>query len=423
MAKNKRKSTITTICVTVFLAICLVINLVYFVGIRQFGEDKTYTNTYAVGLQETADGNSNYAIEVNYMANANGNGLEMFEVKFNFLTDEEKTATYSQGLQFVSNTSADSLDWTFYADETSSSEKVGGANGWYSGEWHYARYGTVTPDIDTATSFNYMSDNGYDRTWESTNPLTGDVSLKLEIGDDVFLVSPKYKDAPQLEANYFGSENGDYNFYLVFGYTEVYRYYSYYDYNYLSYLLYNAISSDAVRYGTSDVFTMQLADLFDYQILEDGQFVDVNNDNIDSVKEEIFNYYQIKVTKSENGARKASDSIFNCVQGNSNFNLTGDNSSEDYFYGRTVATLTLTDFELIHVFDNQHIALKLREAVAEELAPYKDSLVIKVSIDLDALSELGLVYFGFADDSGLEEFIVYKVVTVTNGVETEVAYA
>ena len=276
-----------------------------------------------------------------------------------------------------------------------------------------------------------MSDNNYERVWTSTNPITAETNFKVQIGSDIFLMSFKEKNSPTDKLNLHYTASDDYRMGDVLlellGYERKIAYYSYYDVNFFSYLMFNACST-GIKPGTSDVITFELADMFDYQIYQNGQFVDVEDKNVVSVKQKISNYFSIKVTVSEDGVRKASeDSLFNCVHGNSNYNTTGDYSTTDYFYGRTVITLTLEDFELVYVAETNNVALKLKEEFINYRKAYKKDIVLYIQIDVDQLTELGLVYFGFTDDSGLNNFEVYKAVTLEtvdgSVVETEVEYA
>ena len=426
MGKRRSKKKIKKFWLGVFFAICIAINAWYMLVVT-FAPDKTYDTTFNLGMQTAQDGSSAYFTEILYMSNANENGLESFEVKFNYLTDDEKTAIYSQGMQYVANTSEDSLNWIYYVDESYNKQKIGSHEGWYTGERHYASFGSILPNTYGASVYNYMSDNDYDRVWNSTDPLNADTSFKVQIGDEIFLMRFKDKNTPMEDMSFYNKLQGDYKFYGVFGYYEIDYYYAYYDVNFYSYMLFNAING-TIKPGTSDVITFQMADMFDYQIYQNGQFVDVEEKLVASVKQKITNYFSIKVTVSEDGVQKASeDSLFNCVHGNSNYNTTGDYSSTDYFYGRTVITLTIEDFELIYVGDTNSVALKLKQSFIDYRLPYKNNIVLLVKIDNDYLAENNMEFFWFADESGLEKFNVYKVVTLEtiDGqiVETEVEYA
>ena len=83
----------------------------------------------------------------------------------------------------------------------------------------------------------------------------------------------------------------------------------------------------------------------------------------------------------------------------------------------------LSAFELIPVLDN-NVALKLKDSFVNQYKPYANKIILDVRIDLDELKKLGYIYFGLANDHGLDNFITKSVVTIEtidgHTVETEV---
>ena len=55
------------------------------------------------------------------------------------------------------------------------------------------------------------------------------------------------------------------------------------------------------------------------------------------------------------------------------------------------------------------------------LEPHKELVVLEITIDLSVFDQLGYSYFGFADDSGLEDFVVYKVNNINSQGVSQVA--
>ena len=94
---------ILIISLTILLLICAFINI-WYLYIRMFGVQKVVSSTFEVGLQSLKNEenpDTKYFIEINYLSNQAQNGDEVFEIKFNYMLDENQSAFYSQGLQFV----------------------------------------------------------------------------------------------------------------------------------------------------------------------------------------------------------------------------------------------------------------------------------------------------------------------------------
>jgi len=147
--------------------------------------DKIVETTYKIGLQETTDGEQRHFIEINYMSNDNKNGLELFEIKYNYMLDEKQEDFYSQGLQYVSYNN--NLGWSYYTepDKFYRSSKYGSWPAYYYDDYYMGSY---HPNKDTQV-FNYMSADNYEKsTLISTNPIGDTTSFKIQVGDDLFLM-------------------------------------------------------------------------------------------------------------------------------------------------------------------------------------------------------------------------------------------
>ena len=78
--------------ISLLLSVCVGIN-VWYLYIYLYGMDKVVSSTFEVGLQTLADDSeTRYFIEVNYLSNEDGNGVELFEIKFNYMFDEDQNA-------------------------------------------------------------------------------------------------------------------------------------------------------------------------------------------------------------------------------------------------------------------------------------------------------------------------------------------
>ena len=128
------------------------------------------------------------------------------------------------------------------------------------------------------------------------------------------------------------------------------------------------------------------------------------------VQKQITSYYSIYVKKHADGIQKASQSMFNCVQGSSTFNMTEDYNSDDYFIGRTIVTVDNKDFDYIKVTNNYY-KLQLKESFINEYKSFGDKIVLSVQIDLDELTEKNINFLGLMENSGLKNFEILECYT------------
>lgn len=401
------KLKITAICSLIALLIgCIVIDVWYFY-IRQYGNEKVVSHTYEVGLQTTTDGNTKYFMEVNAFDNC-------YEVKFNYMLDENQTAFFSQGLQYYnSNSKVDFINTT----KVVLAEYKENWAGWETS--HYDHKNVITASFGGTNRLNYMSSDDYINTSISTNPIGDKTYFKIQLGEDLYLM--------KLKGEINISEYVRYN--QGWWHSEYYRTSDVYDIDYLTGMLFKGISS--LPYGANQAVIFEFGDLFNYYEYNEssGQYDrPVIPNKAELIEEDIKSYYSIKVTKHEGNITKASESIFNCVNGSMSFNLSNDYSSDDYFIGRTIIDTTLSHFDLVKVTDTD-VALKLKTNFVNcyTQSKYKDKIYLTVLIDLDKLAEENLNFIGFTADSGLSNFTITSCQTVetVDGelVYSEVAYA
>lgn len=405
-------------------AICIGINA-WYLYVRLYGPDKVISNTYEIGLQTTQNGDSRYFAELNYFSNKNKNGLEMFEIKFNYMLDENQEAFYSQGLQYVGKTKNDKISWNYYRDATQiKGEWLGKKTGWYDNEYNYGWWGSYNVN-SSISKFNYASGDDYKSVALSTNPISLDTRFKIQLGKNLFLMKFKNNETEMTSQNFMYKAEGAYHFYVVYGVQDYNWYYAYYDVNYFAKLLYQSISK-SVTPGTNSAFIFEFGDLFDYYIYDEekGSYSDTKYKNVDSVIQDMKSYYSIKVNVSENGVQKSSESLFGAVNGTTTFNLTGDYSSDDYFIGRSVVRVTEKDFVLVQIYGDYY-ALKLRDDFVKYFSQYS-KIKLSILINKDEIKKQDVTVLGFADDNNLDKFEIldfYSVETIDGEkVKKEVDY-
>ena len=171
--------------------------------------------------------------------------------------------------------------------------------------------------------------------------------------------------------------------------------------------MYESVESFPVGLYQRCIF--EFGDLFEYYKYDAEEKVYLSNPEINNEKilTDIKSYYSIKVNKFDRNIEKASDSLFNCVDGNSNYNITGDYSDEIYFVGRTLISCSLSDFELIETEQAGHCYLSLNQDFIDYYSAYGDKIVLSINIDLDYCAEIGVVIDGFAENA-FGNFEVYQ---------------
>ena len=337
----------------------------------------------------------------------------LFEIKFNYLMDENQTAFYSQGLAY---NSVDEVEFTNDRLKT----RVSFDKGWFG--YNTEKYHYINRYVNTygTARHNYMSADDYVTTLESSNPINNDSFFKILIGEDVY--GMKFRgDIPTMD-NYKEIKGG-------WGHT-YYKTYVRYDVDYFAASIFDSIQT--LENGTSRACVFEFGDLFDYYEYDEEakqyKSEPVDLDKAALIKQDIRSFYSILIHKDKVGATKASDSLFNCIDGSSNFNMTNTNS-KDYFYGRTTINIdnanNSSEFSLVKITDS-HVALKLNEDFDKAYLQYSERIELIILIDLDILSSQGLEFVGFTEDSGLDKYNVVscKTVQTIDGqlVYNEVAY-
>ena len=356
--------------------------------IYKFGADKVVSNTYEVGVQhavnsETGEEIDRYFMEINYYKNSDKSGYEMFELKFNYMLDENNEAFYSQGLQYIGN----NIDFNYKIDENSA-KQTGGKSGLFAERYYDVMCSTQVKS--GASRYNYASSDDYETTIISANPVGLNSSFKVVLGEQNFLM--KFNNGDATEKNYYKTnvnfirtEKGAVHYYVVFDATDYNSYYSYIDCDFLAMLLKKSIQSLPV--GTSTAIAIEFGDLFNWYEYnsETGVYSETTMRYDDSLKviSDFKTYYSIKVNIHDEGAKNAkTDSIFKTMFGSPNFSLVeteDEQQFQSYFVGRTVIDVTMDNLELVVVEDNK-CKVRLNEKFRAAYLAFKDDIVLNVTI-------------------------------------------
>lgn len=407
------------ILVSILTALCLAVDI-WALWIYFFAPQKIVSKTYMVDFQTTEDGDKEPFVELKYFSNANKNGYEALDLKFNFMLDENQSSLYSQGIQYVAQNSeqSNSLNFNFYADtSTRDKEPYDTTTSWGNTKRYYNGFGTwlVNSNFD---KFEYQSFDNYETTSNSTNPIDLNASFKIELGEGnlymlKFRAFNDYVDtkvSAEKREQYLTKsfvqtreENVDWN--VFSSSTDIVSYHYMYDVNYLTKLLFDSL--EPIKKGSSQVLVYDLPDVFDYFKYVDGQYSDERE--IDSLKleQQVKNYYTIKVTVLDDGIQKSDESLFNCVKGSASFNLTNDYSSNEFYVGRSVIHATFENFDLVER-DDGTFDIVLNSEFLNKYEKYKSKIYLNLILDYKPYENKGLIVNEPTYDS-VKGFSVYKI--------------
>ncbi len=374
---------------------------VWYLYIVFVAPEKVISTTFEVGIQELKDADNTqfYFMEVELWDNA-------FEVKFNYMLDENQTDNFSQGLQYIYD---DELIFGFTHNDITcelDSDRTSGILGWKK-EYYNCQNSCAL----TGTNFyNYMSYDDYSTSLKSTNPIDLDTVFKIQIGDELYGMKFKGTDTPKDNNTLIAKDVRIYH--NIWTKDKFHSEYYIYDVNYLVYNLYQSVKS--LPAGTNKAVVFEFGNLFNYYEYDENTKQYTEKCSIDKAEKltiDVKSYYSIKVKVNEGNLQKATDSLFNSYLGNTGYNETGDITTDDYFVGRTIKDLTWRDFDFIKVDDNNY-ALKLKEDFINNFEQYSSKLYLSVCINKDELNNIDINFVGFTSDNGLNNFNIYECYTI-----------
>lgn len=409
-------------CIALVMLIALV-PVLWYGYIAIFGGEKFTSSTFHLNQLKDVEGNVENILKIKYYSNANKNGLECFDLKFSYFTDENQEQIYYQGMQYIANSKTDKIQWY-------TPENIIGNNGLlYQAELAdaYDSYeikenkgflgittstyfaGYVSPFVNSKTTGRYAYQSLSDSfdTLISTNPLDEESYLTLQAGEELIYLKFKshgyahekgkyldeYKPIGECKLDYFFSR-GNIKYYENFGI------------DYLSYQIYNAIQT--LPAGTKGQRIIELSDVFKYYKCDADKSVgtEISSKDHDLIKNYMKTYFAFEVEVSADGLQEADDSMFKSAHGSPSYKLDGATGEHgDYFTGRPIIELNHTHFDKVLIKGNNY-AFKLREDILNAYLPYRKQIALKVVIDQNELSQEGITYIGFTADSGLENFVI-----------------
>jgi hypothetical protein len=420
----------------VVFVICSVFDF-WWLYVLIFEPDKEVLNTFYVGTittnpsDEEEQPKTEYVIKVKYFSNYNKNGLECLDIQFSGFVDEMEEQIYSWGIQFVAENENQSLsDWVYNVDKSSLSGTT--QSKWtFPLTWKYYHniWGSYTPKNGNIHYYKSSDSFTYDITGATS--LGNGEGFLISIDDDIYKLNFNYNvvnDASE-NSNFVAEKIVDWWSVSVYRNVTVYDYYYSYDIYDFAYMMYQQIQ--AVSNGKHSASLINLPDMFSYQIYDGKSYKTVSESENAKVSSTVRNFYSVYIEKSADGVQNATNSLFGCVNGTPQFNLTEEDDSTildngDYFIGNSVVDCDIYDFDFVNVRDNAYV-LKLSQNFVNLYGKYSSKIKLSIVIDLDELDKKNIDFCGFSKDSGLSKFTILscKTTHTVDGeiIKTEVDYA
>ncbi len=417
MEKLKTGTKVISIILAVIIGLaCLIIDA-WFLYIKLHGETKMTSVTVNMNELKLADGSTKEIIQIKHKRNKNRSGIELFEIKLNYLTNENKDAFFSQGLQYAGNSLNSAIVWKDfdYISKTAGNwdykfnqYKLQEVSRFLWKGNYYASY--FSPFTDTK-KYEYQSFNDF-ATIGSTNPITPSSYFTLQLGGTNEIIYMQLKGdnyatinkathlitADQEESIGYKSREGTFE-------SDYITIFNDYNMDYFAYTLYQSIST--LPSGTKGKFVFEFGNIFKYFLAENG-FVgnEIQTEDSTKVINNIKSYYTISVEVYDDGAKNANDSMFGVIKNDPTFSIKpsyGD--SGNYFAGTSILDCDIYDFDLVRI-DEIYCALKLKKEFLSAYEKYAKDIKLNIVIDTSILKAQGLDYAGFATDSGLDNFTI-----------------
>ena len=300
-----------TILTTIVVALSVVADIVW-LGLWAYEKRSTNISTMEVGqLHSSSVTTEDKAVlNINYYANKDKTGYEVFEIKFNSYTGVDKTKVFGYGVQYVNPKFV--YDLVDYED------------GFFSIHSYYGYF-----NLSDFTNY-YDYSNGIN--YKATDNKLDDKSMILFDDDEhktyamQFLGDKKYRD--------------EYVFPVWVKETKRY------DLNLFSHFLYEAVKNSSLASGFYDFNAVfDVTDMFKFYSKDRfGNFTELtDNSFIDTLK----TYMTCKLNISDSGMTVASQSMFNLVNGKNDFDISKVVETSDYFAQTQYMELTDNDFNYI----------------------------------------------------------------------------
>lgn len=351
--------------------------LIYY---KTLGKDKipsAVTSTYATFVTDPQTGEKKPVMEANYYSNYNNTGYEVTELLFNCYSGISKQAIYSRGFQLVKDTEGKIVPYVYNtSDGQSLKDNVYQYNKYTSQGFetgHQYKWGDpMYIDID-GTTYAVKLDGKYTIHHKNFN-LGGTIWNSIK---DIFTL-------------HWGRDSTAYD-----EWDDVYEY----TFEDLLVKVSNIIKSYSNGTGDSVIPLIDLGDfLHIYSVNDNGV---VSSKPIGAGDDETGNtlinsYFTVSTHYDKRGMVWAEQSMFKSVAGDSTFNISGVDTSVDYWQAKAQLNLTEQDFEKRYLSSENGFYYYLTSEKMSELKNF-DNAEINITFDVSKLGNnincLGFDYY------------------------------
>ena len=332
-----------TILLTIVVALSVCADIVW-LGLWAYEQRTINISTMEVGqLHSSSITDEDRAVlNINYYANKDNTGYEVFEIKFNSYTGVDKTKVFGYGVQYVNPVFSYGMlesksDWNNY---------------FYYGSSDYSYF---TNFYDYSNGINY----------KATANKIDDKSMILFDDNNNNTYALKFSgDIEDKKSNFLWWHN-----------TSYIRY----DFNYFSHFLYEAVKHTSLKSGFYDFKVLfDVTNMFKFYYKDNfGNFNSLTDDSfIDTLK----TYMTCKLNIENTGMTIASQSMFGLVNGENDFDITEVILTQDYFSQSQYYELTDNDFNYILKEDKTSHKAVIKDSVLNNLRKLN---IINVTITLN----------------------------------------
>ena len=195
------------------------------------------------------------------------------------------------------------------------------------------------------------------------------------------------------------------NFYNFNNFWTDYNIYENYDINHFLFKILGVCRSNSVGYGADGYSTVDLSNIFAYQKMSNGAYTGewLTSERMmnDKIVKDFNNYFTIRIKTHENGATKASDSMFGMIEGKQDYEALAGSLADNYFHGEQTITLTEKDFDYLYVGYKKYLIMFKRETV-DYIKKNVENNKVNIILNLNQLENSG-VYFDYVTNG-----IIYK---------------
>lgn len=366
---NDKAKKIGLIALVVVWVLCL-LSISFYCLVASVFKKTVNTTVEAGAIADT------YIWEVEYWSNKNKNGVELLDIRINGFIDEnqidvENPILYSKGIQIVGDEYGSiKINGTDVATAGTVGNYIGTVVFWFWGI--FSGYDYNIQYNSNYKSYYYDTQNGV--SFDSIKELSEDTYFKVPITTDgqseLYLMKLLGQSKEPIKTD---------------GSIYQKRYYTNYDIYYLCSKLLDVSRHNNIVSDATGSLTAEFGDCFTYRKYSDTTGEWLTSKETDLYKVIYENFCQFKLTTHDDGANRASDSMFGMIANRADYENLPKDYVDNYFVGHQVVDFTESNFTSLNgEFD-------LTETSAKFLYDNKN-LYINVILDVDKLAKTNVEF-------------------------------